>query len=93
VKCERDDHPTLPIAHRQRLGAAFVRRDLADLIAQMEGSPNHQQIAAWLAQLTDKGSPRSTGKAEDDPYYDLSVILHDIEVLKRLRKLEKRIGR
>ncbi|MEU7923473.1 hypothetical protein [Micromonospora zamorensis] len=38
----------------QRLGAAVVRTDLVDLIGRVDGSPSDQQIAAWLAQLTDK---------------------------------------
>ena len=38
----------------ERLGAASVRIDLVEVIGQMDGSPSDQQIAAWLAQLTDE---------------------------------------
>ena len=44
----------LQIATSERLGAASVRIDLVEVIGQMDGSPSDQQIAAWLAQLTDE---------------------------------------
>lgn len=39
--------------HLQRLTAATVRSDLAGVLAQMDRSSSEQQVAAWLAQLTD----------------------------------------
>ena len=52
----------------QRLGAAVVRADLVDLIGQVGGSPSDQQIAAWLAQLTDEEVLDRMSRLKVTPY-------------------------
>ncbi|MGW2625869.1 hypothetical protein [Micromonospora taraxaci] len=70
---------------RQRLGAAAVRTDLVDLICQMDGSPSDQQIAAWLAQLTDEEVLDRMSRLKVTHTYDPGVLLHNVEVLEGLR--------
>ncbi len=69
----------------QRLGAAVVRTDLVDLIGQVDGSPSDQQIAAWLAQLTDEEVLDRMSRLKVTHTYDPGVMLHNVEVLEGLR--------
>ncbi|MEU5726751.1 hypothetical protein ABZ783_33740 [Micromonospora sp. NPDC047738] len=69
----------------QRLGAAVVRTDLVDLIDQVDGSPSDQQIAAWLAQLTDEEVLDRMSRLTVTHTYDPGVMLHNVEVLEGLR--------
>lgn len=39
--------------HKQRLGAASVRADFARDIAGLDDAPSEEDVAAWLAQLSD----------------------------------------
>lgn len=71
--------------HKQRLGAATVRIDLVEVIGQMGRSPSEQQIAAWLAQLTDEDVLGRMTRIKGNHAYDLSVLLRNAEVLEGLR--------
>ncbi|WFE60050.1 hypothetical protein [Micromonospora sp. WMMD712] len=71
--------------HTQRLGAAVVRTDLVELIGQVDGSPSYQQIAAWLAQLTDEEVLDRMSKLKVTHTYDPGVMLQNLEVLAGLR--------
>ncbi|RKN51229.1 hypothetical protein D7223_00460 [Micromonospora endolithica] len=69
----------------QRLGAAVVRTDLVGLIGQVDGSPSNQQIAAWLAQLTDEEVLDRMSRLKVTHSYNPGVMLHNVEVLEGLR--------
>lgn len=71
--------------HKQRLGAASVRADLADMISQMDGSPSARQITAWLAQLTDEEVLDRMARLKATHTYDPDVMLRNFEVLEGLR--------
>lgn len=71
--------------HRERLGAASVRIDLVDTIARLDGSPGKQLISAWLAQLADEEVLGRMTRLKVTHTYDLSVMLHNAEVLEGLR--------
>jgi hypothetical protein len=71
--------------HKQRLGAASVRADLADTISQMDGSPSAHQITAWLAQLTDEEVLDRMARLKATHTYDPDVMLRNFEVLDGLR--------
>lgn len=71
--------------HKQRLGAASVRADLADTISQMDGSPSARQITAWLAQLTDEEVLDRMAQLKATHTYDPGVMLRNVEVLEGLR--------
>ncbi|MEU4472461.1 hypothetical protein [Micromonospora sp. NPDC023888] len=71
--------------HSRRLSAAVVRTDLVDLIGRVDGSPSDQQIAGWLAQLTDEEVLDRMSRLKVTHTYDPGVMLHNFEVLEGLR--------
>lgn len=71
--------------HKQRLGAASVRIDMVDTLAQMEGSPGAEQIAAWLANLTDEEVLERMSRLKQTYTYNPDVVLRNFEVLKGMR--------
>ncbi|MEU9516536.1 hypothetical protein [Micromonospora sp. NPDC048169] len=71
--------------HARRLSAAVVRTDLADLIGQVDSSPDGKQIAAWLAQLADEEVLDRMSRLRLTNTYDPGAMLQNIEVLKGLR--------
>lgn len=79
--------------HNRRLVAASARRDLVDLIGQMTGSPSDQQIAAWLTQLTDEEVLDRASRLKATHTHDPRVLLHNVEVLERLRDEALGFGR
>lgn len=72
--------------HKQRLGAASVRADMVDLIAQLDSSLNERQISAWLAQLTDEEVLGRMSMLKVTHTADPSVLLHNVEVLEALHE-------
>jgi len=40
--------------HQQRLQAASVRQNMIDILADLDGAPSHEQLAAWLNSLDDQ---------------------------------------
>ncbi|MEU9510711.1 hypothetical protein AB0D32_31035 [Micromonospora sp. NPDC048170] len=81
---------TTSAADRQvrRLHAAVVRTDLVDLIGQVDGSPSDQQIAGWLAQLTDEEVLDRMSRLKMTRTHNPGVMLHNFEVLKGLHNFE-----
>ncbi|GAA2369527.1 hypothetical protein [Dactylosporangium salmoneum] len=71
--------------HTQRLTAALARSRLVDIIGQIEGSPSHKQIAAWLAQLTDEEVLDRQSRLKATHTHDRAIMIHNIQVLERLR--------
>ncbi|WP_436735593.1 hypothetical protein [Streptomyces sp. BBFR102] len=71
--------------HQQRLGAAFVRIDLVDMIAQMDGSPGSEQISAWLTHLTDDEVLERMSRLSATETYDSDVMMRNCEVLEGMR--------
>lgn len=71
--------------HQQRLGAAFVRIDLVETIAQMAGSPGPEQISAWLAHLTDDGVLERMSRLSATETYESNVMIRNLEVLAGMR--------
>lgn len=71
--------------HRQRLGAASVRIDMVETLGQMDGSPSAEQIAAWLTSLTDEEVLQRMAQLKPTHTYDPDTVLHNFEVLKRMR--------
>ncbi|GAA3826756.1 hypothetical protein [Amycolatopsis tucumanensis] len=72
--------------HAQRLGAASARTDLIGLLGQDDGSPSHQQVSAWLAQLADEEVLSKVSMLKMTHDYDPLVIRHNAEVLARIRE-------
>ncbi len=70
--------------HKQRLEAASVRADLADMISRMNGSPSVGQITAWLVQLTDEEVLDQVARLKAT-VHDPDVMLRNFEVIKGLR--------
>jgi hypothetical protein len=79
--------------HKQGLVAASVRIDLVGVIGQMDGSPSDQQIAAWLAQLSDEDVLDRMSRLKPTHTYNPGVIRHNAGVLKGLRDEALGFGR
>jgi hypothetical protein len=71
--------------HTQRLAAAAGRVDLVEVIGQVEGSPSEQQIAVWLAQLTDEEVLDRISRLKVTHTYDCGITLHNLKILEGLR--------
>lgn len=79
--------------HNQRLGAATVRIDMVDTLAQMGGgSPSAEHVAAWLASLTDEEVLERMSRLELTHAYDPDIVLRNYEVLKGMRHDALRFG-
>lgn len=71
--------------HTQRLTAAAGRVDLVELIGRVDCSPSEQQIAAWLAQLTDEEVLDRISRLKMTQTSDRGVIRHNLKILEDLR--------
>lgn len=71
--------------HQQRLVAAFVRTELIDIIRQMEGAPAAEQIAAWLASLSDEQVVERMSRLKRTETYDRHTVLQNFAFLKGFR--------
>lgn len=79
--------------HLQRLVAAIIRRDLADLVAQLEGSPDPEQISAWLADLTDAKVRERMSRLSATDDYQPGVMIRTDERLKSMRNEALEFGK
>jgi hypothetical protein len=71
--------------HTQRLGAASVRVDMVDTLAQMDSSPSAEQVAAWLDHLTDEEVLERMSRLEPTHTYNPAITRRNLEVLKGMR--------
>lgn len=71
--------------HKQRLGAASVRIDMVETLGQMDGSPSAEQVAAWLASLTDEEVLERMSRLKPTHNYDPDIVLRNMEVLEGMR--------
>lgn len=78
--------------HRQRLGAASVRADLADTISQLEDSPSAEQIVAWLAHLSDGEVLSRMSRLRITETYEPDAVLRNFRVLEDLRNEASSFG-
>ncbi|MFC9183314.1 hypothetical protein ACFTZJ_21895 [Streptomyces globisporus] len=74
-----------PERHRQRLGAATARSGLLDLIAQVEGAPSGEEVAAWVEQLSDEGVLDRMSRLKMTLTYQPEVVQHNADVVAGLR--------
>jgi len=78
--------------YKQRLTAASVRPDLAGMIDQLDGSPDRQKIAAWLAELSDEEVLERMSQLQVTHTYNPDVALRNFKVLEGLRDEALRFG-
>lgn len=71
--------------HKRRLGAASARIDMVDTLAQMDGSPSAERIAAWLDHLTDEEVLERMSRLQITHVYNPDIVLSNFEVLKGMR--------
>ena len=71
--------------HKQRLGAASVRMDMADTLGQLDGSPSAEQIAAWLDHLTDEEVLQRIARLKLTHTYDPDIVLDNFKILQGMR--------
>lgn len=71
--------------HQQRLSAASIRLDMVDTLGLIDGSPNAEQIAAWLNHLSDGELLKRMSRLKLAPVYDSDIVLSNFEVLKGMR--------
>lgn len=78
--------------HQQRLGAAAVRLGMVETIGQMEGAPTPERIAAWLASLPDEELLERMSQIKTTHNYESEIVLHNFEVLERMRMDARQFG-
>ncbi|MEO7269475.1 MAG: hypothetical protein ABIW49_09765 [Knoellia sp.] len=70
--------------HKQRVGAASVRIDMADTLGQMDGSPGAEPVAAWLNHLSDEEALERVSRLTPTHTHSPEIMRRNFEVLKRL---------
>lgn len=71
--------------YKQSLSAASLRIDLVGVIGQVEGCPSDDQIAAWLAQLTDEEVLERMSRLQPTHTHELGLLLKTFEAVESLR--------
>lgn len=71
--------------HKDRLGAASARNNLANLVRSIPGAPARMQITAWIAQLTDREVIDKVSRFSVGYSHDPKVIHRNLTVLRDLR--------
>lgn len=78
--------------HSDRLGAAAVRIDTAETIAQMDDAPSHRQISAWLESLSDQEMLDRMRDLRPTATYEPAIVLSNFAVLERMRDDARRFA-
>lgn len=71
-------------SHGDRLGAASVRIDMTDTIAQMPGAPSRDQIHAWWESLSDDEVINRMEHLRRTDVYDPEVVLSNYAVFESM---------
>lgn len=71
--------------HRDRLGAASVRQDMVETLAQMDDAPSREEIAAWLDALSDQEVIAKIKQLTVTPNYESAIVLRNLAVLEGMR--------
>lgn len=73
-----------PERHKQRLGAAYARPGLVDLIGQIEGAPSVSDITAWAEHLTDEEVLERMSRLRTTFTYQPETLLRNADVVAAL---------
>ena len=58
---------------------------MVETLGQMDGSPSAEQVAAWLASLTDEEVLERMSRLKPTHTYDPDIVLRNMEVLEGMR--------
>lgn len=78
---------TLVSAHRrnmERMGAAFVREDIASTIASIDGAPPLAEVSAWLESLSDSDLLKRFAQTVQGLDHDPSDMLRNWHLLQEM---------
>lgn len=78
--------------HKDRLGAATVRRDMTVTLSQMDDAPEPEQVGAWLSSLSDQEVLARMRKLEMSTTHELEIMLRNLAVLESMRDDARRFA-
>lgn len=78
--------------HNDRLGAAAVRLDMVETIAQMEDAPSGAQISAWLESLSDQEMLARMRQLRPTVTYEAEIVMSNFAVLEQMRDDARRFS-
>lgn len=70
--------------HSDRLAAAMVRRDLAEIVSHMEGAPSIERVSEWLESLSDQEVLARMDKLQATATYESQIMWSNFSVLESM---------